>query len=145
MTQVDTSIIILTKENGANFPRLLDRIYSQQYNNSYEVIVIDSGSTDGTLEAARQYPLKLAQIKPEEFHHGGTRNFGAEVAQGKYLVYITQDALPKNNDWLQKMTDNFADPQVAMVAGRQIPWESSKPPERFFYYYYYPNQNKLEK
>ena len=139
MTQMDASIIILTKNGGDNFPRLLDRIYSQQYGGTYEVIVIDSGSTDGTLEVTCKFPLKLVQIKPEQFHHGRTRNLGADMAQGRYLVYITQDALPINSDWLQKLTDNFADAQIAMVVGRQIPWKSTKPPEEFFYYYNFPD------
>ncbi|MHB8084682.1 MAG: glycosyltransferase family 2 protein [Dehalococcoidia bacterium] len=135
---MDASIIILTKNGGANFPRLLDRIYSQKYSGSYEVIAIDSGSTDGTLEAAGKYPLKLVEIKAEEFHHGRTRNLGAAMAEGRFLIYITQDALPVNDGWLQKLTDNLADPQIAMVVGRQIAWEHTKPPEKFFYYYNFP-------
>lgn len=136
---IDTTIIILTLNGGDSFARLLERIYSQQYSGSYEVIVIDSGSTDGTPEAVRKYPARLVEIKPEEFHHGRTRNLGAELAQGKYLVYITQDAMPVSNDWLQKMTSNFAEPQVAIVIGRQIPWDQTKPPEKFFYFFNFPN------
>jgi rhamnosyltransferase len=139
MTVPETSIIILTKNGGANFPRLLECIYCQQYNGIFEVIVIDSGSGDGTLEEAGKYPLKLIQIKPHEFHHSKTRNLGAELAQGKYLAYITQDALPLENSWLEKLTGDFSDPQVAMVVGRQIPRESAKPPEKFFYYYNFPD------
>jgi rhamnosyltransferase len=136
---IDTSIIILTKNGGDNFPRLLERIYSQQYSGSYDVIAIDSGSTDGTLAAAGRYPLKLIQVKPHEFHHSRTRNLGAETAQGKYLAYITQDALPLGNSWLERLTADLSDPQVAMVAGRQVAWEKTKPPEKFFYYYNFPD------
>jgi len=139
MTSTDTTIIILTKNGGANFPRLLERIYSQRYSGSYEVIVIDSGSTDGTLEEARKYPVQLKELKPGQFHHSRTRNLGADLAQGKYLVYITQDALPLDDNWLQNLTANFNDPQVAMVVGRQIPWENTRPPEKFFYYYNFPD------
>lgn len=138
MSGIDTSIIILTLNGGAKFPRLLERIYSQRYSGSYEVIVIDSGSTDGTPQAARKYPVRLVEITPEEFHHGRTRNLGAELARGEYLVYITQDALPVDDGWLQKLTGDFIDPQVATVIGRQIPWERAKPPEKFFYYYNFP-------
>jgi len=136
---MDSSIIILTKNGGANFPPLLERIYSQKYTGNYEVIVIDSGSTDGTIGAARKYPVKLVEIGPEEFHHGRTRNLGAELAQGRYLVYVTQDALPLGDDWLQKLTVNFSDPQVAMVIGRQIPWENTNLPDKFYYYYDFPD------
>ncbi len=139
MTTIDTSIIILTKNGGANFPQILGRVYSQQYAGNYEVIVIDSGSTDATIEEAQKYPVRMVEIKPEEFHHGHTRNLGAELAQGQYLVYITQDALPLSNYWLQKLTNNFTEPQVAMVIGRQIAWEHTKPPEKFFYFYNFPD------
>lgn len=132
------SIIILANNGGDNFNKLLARIYSQQYDGVYEVIVIDSGSTDGTPEAAGKYPVRLHQIAPGEFHHSKTRNLGAEMSAGKYLVYITQDALPQDNHWLQKLTDNLTDPVVAMVVGRQIPRENVKPPEKFFYHYHFP-------
>jgi len=139
MNAIDTSIIILTKDGGNNFPRLLGCIYSQRYSGSFEVIVIDSGSTDGTVEKTRKYPVRLVEIKPEEFHHGRTRNQGAEMAQGQYLVYITQDALPLDNNWLQKLTTNLIDPQVAMVIGRQIPNENTTFPDKFYYFYDFPD------
>ncbi|MCX6006174.1 MAG: glycosyltransferase [Chloroflexi bacterium] len=138
MTGLNASIIILTKNGGANFPRLLERIYNQQFDGAYEVIVIDSGSTDGTLEVARKYPARLHQISPDEFHHSRTRNLGAGMSQGKFVVYITQDALPLDNNWLQKLIDDFSTLQVAMVVGRQVPWENTKPPEKFFYHYNFP-------
>lgn len=136
---MEASIIILTRNGGDNFPRLLERIYSQRFEGGFEVIVIDSGSTDDTLNAARRYPMRLHEITVREFHHSRTRNLGAEMAAGRYLVYITQDALPVHNEWLQKLIDSFRDPKVAMVVGRQIAWEHAKPPERFFYRYNFPD------
>ncbi len=133
------SIVVLTKNAGGGWEKLLQRLLSQKLNGEYEVIVIDSGSTDGTLDKTRSYPVRLVQIPPEEFHHGRTRNLGAELARGETLAYITQDALPSRDDWLQKLVDNFADPSVAMVCGRQIPWEHTKPPERFFHMYNFPD------
>lgn len=140
---MDVSVIILTKNAGEGFATLLQRLSSQKFDGDYEIIVIDSGSTDGTPEIAEIFPLKFVRIRPEEFHHGRTRNLGAEQATGKVLVYITQDALPLHDDWLHKLTDDFEDPQVAMVVGRQIPWQTTKPPEKFFYSYYFP-EHKIE-
>jgi rhamnosyltransferase len=137
---MDASIIILTKNAGGNFKTLLQRIFSQEFSGRYEVVIIESGSSDNTLSIADEFPVRITRIKPEEFHHGRTRNLGAELANGKILVYITQDALPLGNDWLQKLTDNFIDPDVDMVCGRQIAWESTKPPEKFFYAYNFPDQ-----
>ena len=138
MTGIDASVIVLTKNAGAKFPDLLQRLYTQKFEGAYEVIVIDSGSTDGTLSVAREFPVKITQIEPNQFHHGKTRNLGAELSRGTILAYITQDALPLNNDWLQKLTDNLKEPKVAMVVGRQIPWPTTKPPEKFFYVYNFP-------
>jgi len=140
---MNVSVIILTKNAGEGFATLLQQLFSQNFDGDYEIIVIDSGSTDGTPEIAENFPVKLVRIKPEEFHHGRTRNLGAEQASGRILVYITQDALPLHNDWLHKLTGDLKNPQVAMVVGRQIPWQTTKPPEKFFYSYYFP-EHKIE-
>jgi len=136
---MDVSIILLTKNAGEKFPALLKCIFSQKTELTYEVLVIDSGSTDDTLTVAQRFPAKITRIKPEEFHHGKTRNLGAGLAAGRILVYLTQDALPLNDNWLQNLTEDLKYPEVAMVIGRQIPWQYIKPPEKFFYAYYFPD------
>ena len=137
---MDASVIILTKNAGGNFEPLLGRIFSQKFDGDYEVLVIDSGSTDDTLKIAQESPVKIVRIQPEEFHHGRTRNLGAQLSHGNILIYITQDALPLNDNWLQKLADNFADRKVAMVVGRQIAWQTTRPPERFFYIHNFTEQ-----
>lgn len=136
---MDVSIIILTNNAGEKFTSLLRCIFSQKFEGTYEVLIIDSGSIDNTLKVAQDFPTRITRIKPEEFHHGNTRNLGAELATGKILVYITQDALPLNDNLLKRLTEDFQNPDVGMVVGRQIPWQTIKPPEKFFYYYYFPN------
>ena len=123
---MDASIIILTKNAGKNFFTLLQRLSEQKFDGNYEIIVIDSGSTDGTPEAGQSFPVKMVRINPEEFHHGKTRNLGAELSNGRILVYITQDALPLHDDWLRGLTDDLKEPDVAMVVGRQIPWQDRR-------------------
>lgn len=140
---MDASIIILTKNAGPAFVTLLERLLSQDYEGNYEIIVIDSGSTDDTVGIAQDSPVKLVQIEAEDFHHGRTRNLGGEQAHGRVLVYITQDALPLHHDWLHNLTEDLENPKVAMVVGRQIPWPTTKPPERFFYMYYFP-EHRIE-
>ena len=142
---MDASIIILTKNAGEHFKHLLERIFPQQFDGQFEVLIVDSGSTDATLKIARGFPAKITEIRPDAFHHGKTRNLGAELSIGRILVYITQDALPINNDWLEKLANNFKDPNVAMVIGRQIPWQTTKPPEKFFYVHNFPEQKIIVK
>lgn len=135
---VKASIIILTKNAGENFRRLLDKIYSQKNGYDFEVIIIDSGSTDKTLGVASEFPTRIIQIEPHEFHHSKTRNLGAREAHGDYLIFVTQDACPLSDMWLETLINNFKDPDVAGVYGRQIAWERARPSEKFFYSYFYP-------
>lgn len=131
MAQIESSIIIPTKNGGAIFSQAMEMLYAQKYDKPYEVIVIDSGSTDGTLEIVNRYPVvKLVQIKPEDFGHGKTRNLGARLAEGRYLVFITQDAVPATDRWLFNLVRNLERPEVAGSYGRQIPREDTNPMEK---------------
>jgi len=123
---IDISIIIPVKNGIAGgIEKCLAGIFSQKTDYSYEVIAIDSGSADGTPYVIKKYPgIKLMHIRPEKFGHGRTRNLGARSAQGKYLVYINQDAWPANESWLENMIDGFKDEDnIAAVYGRLIPKE----------------------
>jgi len=143
MDEIYVSIIILTRNAGSRFSLLLNKIYQQQFDRTYEVVIVDSGSTDDTLKIAGNFPLRIVEIKSEEFHHGRTRNLGAKESRGEILVYITQDAVPENNSWLKYLTEHFSSPDIAMVVGKQIAWQEIKPPEQFFYYYHFPDKQIL--
>lgn len=139
----DVSIIILTKNAGNRFEELMNAIYNQNFDGNFEIVVVDSGSTDNTLEIAEKYNARIFKIKPNEFHHSRTRNFGAEKSYGKVLVYLTQDALPLDNNWLSNLLTPLNDRDVAVVYGRQIAYPNAKPMDKFFYSYFYPNCRKV--
>ena len=115
------SVLILTKNGGHQFQSCLQAVYSQTAVGQAEVIVVDSGSTDGTLEFVKRFPVRLQQIPPESFHHARTRNFIANLATGKILVFLSQDAIPSSGSWLRAISANFDDPAVGAAYGRQIP------------------------
>jgi rhamnosyltransferase len=118
---VALSVLLLTKNGSRDLNSLLPALYGQQSVGVFEVIAIDSGSTDGTVQLLQSYSLRLEQIPPETFHHARTRNFAASLAQGEILVFLSQDAIPASNLWLNKMISSFEDPRVGAVYGRQIP------------------------
>ncbi|MBI4496866.1 MAG: glycosyltransferase [Chloroflexi bacterium] len=132
MAEVLASIIIPTKNGGPEFELTLERCFQQRLDGTYEVMVIDSGSRDGTVERAARRPLDLVQIRPEDFGHGRTRNYGATLARGRFLVYLSQDAIPANASWLAELLRPFQDPQVAGAYSRQVPKDNAHPLERFF-------------
>jgi rhamnosyltransferase len=116
-----TSILLLTKNDAHNVSSCLNAIYSQNGIDPFEVIAIDSGSTDGTLDVLRRFPIELRQIPPETFHHARTRNLAAGYAKGEILVFLSQDAIPASSKWLRTLLSNFDDAQVGAVYGRQLP------------------------
>jgi len=126
------SIIIPTKNGGERFERTLRAIFANTLSGGFEVIVIDSGSTDGTLNAAKGYPVKLYEIPPKEFGHGKVRNHGARLSNGEFLVFLSQDAIPASNNWLHSLTSTLDnDTDIAGVYGRQLP-DGENPMETFF-------------
>jgi rhamnosyltransferase len=105
MKEIDASIILLTLNAGEKFRKVLKAVFNQTYNN-FEVIIIDSSSIDNTLEYAKRYLIKIFKIPRSDFGHGKTRNLGAKLARGRYLVYLTQDVIPANNNWLANLLVN---------------------------------------
>jgi rhamnosyltransferase len=118
---IETSIIIPTKNGGEDIGACLEAIYSQKGSGPFEVIVVDSGSTDKTLEIVGRYPVRLERIAPETFHHARTRNYAAGLAKGEALVFLSQDAIPASDTWLAAFLSNFNEAGVGAVYGRQLP------------------------
>ena len=119
--QIEVSIIIPTYNGGSELKNCLRMIFSQRFDLPFEIIAIDSGSTDGTLNVLRSFPVRVEKISSGEFNHGLTRNKGIELARGKYVVMLTQDARPANEHWLKQLLENFDDRSVAGVYCRQMP------------------------
>ena len=117
---VEISILILTKNGRCDLERVLPAVFHQETTARLEVIAIDSGSTDGTLELLRSFPVQVIQIPPEEFHHSRTRNLAASLARANIVIFLSQDAIPVDDGWLSAIIANFDDPGVGAVYGRQL-------------------------
>ena len=118
---LEMSILIPTKNGARDLAACLTAVCSQKGIGAFEIIIIDSCSTDGTLEIVRRYPLRLEQIPPDAFHHARTRNYAASLASGEFLVFLSQDAVPASETWLATLMKGFQDPSVGAVYGRQLP------------------------
>ena len=115
------SVVIPTKNAGSNINQLFRRLKSQQGVKDVEVIVVDSGSTDGTLAAAERGATKLVRIAPEQFTHSFARNAGAEYAAGDYLLFMVQDALPLTSLWLWEMVTALETNKLSAVSCAEYP------------------------
>lgn len=122
------TVAILTWNGEQYLDSILSAVESQRYDGVFDVLVIDSGSTDGTLDIVAAHPaVRLHEIPNKEFGHGKTRNLAAELATGEIVAYLTHDAVPVGSEWLAAMMRPFAEEHVAAVLGRQVA-RSSAPP-----------------
>lgn len=119
---IEISVVIPVKNAKKTIYECLKGIFSQKTKFSFEVIIIDSGSTDGTLQIIKQFPVKLIQIKPEEFKHSTTRNLGALNSSGIYLVFLNADAAPADENWLDSLIGELVRSEsIAGAYSRQLP------------------------
>lgn len=99
----------------------LPALRAQDYQN-WELIVIDSGSTDGSVDLIRQAnPRHFVQIKPEEYNPSRVMNHGMALSRSEFSVFLNADATPQGTNWLRPLVRALHDPQTAAVFGRQIP------------------------
>lgn len=136
------SVIILTKNELENLKRLLPILLSQNGVGRKEILVIDSGSTDGTLAYLKRQPIRLIKVKPTAFGHGKTRNLAINKARGDRIVFISPDAVPVNNQWLSLLNKPLVKPEVWGVFGRQLPQKNASLDCRFFYLQAYPGKSR---
>ena len=135
MTKV--SIILPTKNVEMYIGDLLKNIYRQDFLGDIETIILDS-SEDQTTEIAKGFSAKIIHVEEEAFNHGNTRNFGARMAKGIFLIFLSADVVIEDSQWLTKLLEPFKDPMVAGVFSRQQPKKDANPMETFFIQYVYP-------
>ena len=133
MSGPSVSIVLPTRNGVATLPALLDALSRQRVAFPFEIVAIDSASTDGTSDLLRSRVDRFISIAAEAFDHGLTRNLGIENARGDLVVLLAQDALPASDSWLSALTAPFAaDDRVAGSFARQRPRSDAGPVTRFY-------------
>lgn len=116
------SVVIPTKNAGLGFKQTLEVIFKQRSSSPLEVVVVDSGSEDETLEICEGYPVKVLRIAPEDFNHGATRNYAISQSRGEFIVLVVQDAVPADEWWMAALIEDLeSDPMVAGAYSRHLP------------------------
>ena len=122
-TAAPAATVVILTYNGEQYLRdILGALSVQRFDRPFETLVIDSGSTDGTLGIVAEFPeVRLHTIPNHEFGHGRTRNLAAHLARGEYVVYLTHDAVPAHDRWLHEILRPFEiSPDVVAVMGKQV-------------------------
>lgn len=129
MARYRCSVVIPAKNAMPGLTQVLESVLTQETPWPFEVIVIDSGSRDGTVEhVASLEGVRLIEIAPESFGHGRTRNMGVAAADAQYVAFLTHDALPADQHWLANLVAAAEqDSGIAGVFGRHIAYETASP------------------
>ncbi len=112
------SVVVRALNEAEHLPRLLDGIASQSLPPD-EVLLVDSGSTDGTVEIAERHGARVVHIRPGEFTFGRALNLGCESAKGDILVFASAHVYPTDEHWLANLVAPFDDPRIGATYGRQ--------------------------
>ena len=127
--KAEVGIILLTKNGAAFLEECLQAIASQESRHNFQILAVDSGSTDATHTILTRHGVQVTQIEANDFHHGRTRNLAASLVAPdvEYLVFLTQDATPLPG-WLDALVDAVAsDEGVAGAFSRHVPRPSCDP------------------
>jgi len=116
------SVVIPTLNGAETLRECLESLHRQKHPRRLEVVAVDSGSHDATLEILSRFPVRVERIAPHLFNHGETRNFGARIASGDPLVFVSQDVVPADENWLSRLVQPLEeDERVAGVYSRVVP------------------------
>lgn len=126
------SAVICIRNASGNLQRCLAGLELQDLRPSVnlEIIIVDNGSTDESVDVARRYGAIIVPIEPEEFTRGGALNAGFAKATGKIVLLLSSDAYASDGNWVGEMLKPFDNPEVAAVYGRQVPYRDAPVDER---------------
>lgn len=123
------SVVIPTYNAGPVLEKVLSAVTTQKAPWPFEILVIDSGSTDETLDIVAKYPtVRLHQIDKTDFNHGDTRNLGVRLTEGEFIAFLTHDAMPANANWLYNLVTSLDKyPNAAGAFGKHLAWPDASP------------------
>lgn len=124
---IKASVVVPTKNPGEWFRRVLSSVLKQDTPWPYEIIVIDSGSDDGTIDyVLTNEAVRLLRISSLDFGHGRTRNHAIANAHGEYVALLTHDAVPLNNRWLFELVSALdRNPGACIAFGCHVAYDDA--------------------
>ena len=138
---VNCSIVIRSYNEEKHLGRLLEGI-RQQTVRDVEILLVDSGSTDGTVPIAESFGARIVRIPSAEFTFGRSLNLGIQAATRELIVIASAHVYPVYPDWLESLLSPFADEWIALTYGKQRGAETAKFSEQQIYHQWYPDTSQ---
>ncbi len=115
-------VVIRTLNESELIGRCLDTLARQRTPHRLDILVVDSGSTDSTVQLAEAHGARVMHLDAGDFDYSKALNAGIEATDGELAISLSAHAIPLDDGWLEAMAAPFDDPQVAGVGCRQVPW-----------------------
>ena len=143
--KVKVDAVIPVYRPGKEFHELLEGLANQSHKLN-KIILMNTGEAPWKEEIEKQYPnCEIHLLKKEEFDHGGTRHEGTTYSDADYLLFLTQDAMPKNTKLVENLLKAFSwDPQIKAAYGRQLPNSECREIEKYTRSFNYPEESKIK-
>jgi rhamnosyltransferase len=125
MAGYTVGVVIRTLNESALIGRCLEVLRAQRPAVNLDILVVDSGSTDSTVEIAIAHGARVAQMRPEDFDYSSALNLGMQEVHGDIVLILSAHAIPVDDEWVAHMLAPFNDPKVAGVCCRQLPWDDA--------------------
>ncbi len=136
------SVIVRAYNEAQHIGKLFDGILQQSIKD-VQIILVDSGSTDRTVEIAQNYPVDIVHIQPQEFTFGRSLNLGIEAAKADFVVNASAHIYPVYPDWLERLLEPFEDERVALSYGKQRGMETTQFSEHMIFAHWFPDHSDL--
>lgn len=141
---MDASVIIRTYNEARRLPEVLQALNAQDRGDlEVETLLVDSGSTDGTVDIAQDHGCRILHIEKPQFSFGRSLNLGCRAAQGRFLVFLSGHCIPIGQSWLRELLKPLVDNRVAMAYGRQVGGALSRFSECRIFEKYYPGRSRI--
>ena len=120
--EAEIGVVIRTLDEAELIGACLEALRRQRGPFELDVLVVDSGSEDATMEIARSHGARTFELPPGEFDYSRSLNAGIERVRGSLVLILSAHTVPVDDEWVARMVAPFADERVAAVASRQVPW-----------------------
>jgi rhamnosyltransferase len=144
-SEIVASIVIRTLNEADWLPQVFEELKRQAGRYSHEVVLVDSGSTDGTVEIARSYGARVVFIKKEDFSFGRSLNVGCDAALGKVLVFVSGHCIPVGEHWLDNLIAPLIEGKCSYSYGRQVGHARTKFSEQQLFEKFYPGTSSISR
>lgn len=127
--ETQISVIVRARDEASSIGRCLELVRAQEgfEAGDVEVIVVDSGSRDGTVAMSERAGARVLSIPASAFTFGGALNLGAAAAaeSSRVFVALSAHAFPLDSGWLARLAAQFEDPAVACACGERFSSDGS--------------------